>query len=152
MTKAVIFIGKKGQTAVDAVAARSEAVLANYGQSLLVRAEEDALAALAQEGFRIRQLPDTASTRIGAFEVDTSSVELRSTSASPMVPALPSGRTHQVVGLAGPMHPDWKSQLSMVINLNKSRSVNSRSNTEKNKPPMSFTFQRFGVVFLICAR
>ena len=114
MTKAVIFIGKKGQTAVDAVAARSEAVLANYGQSLLVRAGEDALAALAQDGFRIRQLPDTASTRIGAFEVDTSSVELRSTSASPMVPALPSGRTHQVVGLAGPIHPDWKSQLSRL--------------------------------------
>lgn len=114
MSKAIIFIGKKGQTAVDAVAGRCEAVLANYGQSLLVRAEEDALTALAQEGFRIRQLPDTAPARIGAFEVDTASAEVRSTSASPMAPSLPSGRTHQVVGLAGPMHPDWKSQLTRL--------------------------------------
>jgi hypothetical protein len=52
--------------------------------------------------------------RIAGFALDTTTPMELSTSAAATEVSLPSGRSHHVMRLEGPMHLDWKSQLKRI--------------------------------------
>jgi subtilisin family serine protease len=112
--KAMVYVGKALDRAVQIVEEHSGIVLANYGQSLLVRIEDAGLQALQEAGNRTRELPEQPVVHIGGFALDTAQPSARSTAAAAVEMALPSGRSHHVVRFVGPMHPDWKTQLERM--------------------------------------
>ncbi len=109
-TKAMVFLGSDPRGVLEAIRRQGGTVLANYGQSALVRVEEDGVKALEEQGLRVRRIPDTPVVEVGAFSVDTAHETLRPAAAE----TAPSGRTTLLVRLAGPMHPDWKSRLEQT--------------------------------------
>src|SRR5262245_4652493 len=71
---------------------------------------------IAGVGLRIREVAETSSVQVRAFAVDTTKAESASTSpqakaAAAAAPGAPAGRSHHVIHLAGPMHPDWRRAL-----------------------------------------
>ena len=112
--KAMVYTGKRGEQAVALVKTNNGALLANYGQSLLVRIGTAGLQALRKAGFRVRELTDRPEVRIGGFALDTSQPAALSTTAGAATAALASGRSHHILRLAGPMHPEWKTGLERL--------------------------------------
>ncbi len=113
LKRAMIHLGTQPERSLGFIRTVGGDVLANYGQSVLVRCDADDLKRLAAEGLRVRELADTKILHVNGFLVDTSSPEIRSTSAR--VAAVPSSRvSYHVIRLAGPMHPDWKTRLERL--------------------------------------
>lgn len=112
--KAMIYVGKALDQAAEIIDQHDGAMLANYGQSVLVRIGDGGLQALREAGFRVRELPERPVVQIAGFELDTTVPSGLSTSADAAEVALPSGRSHHILRLAGPMHPDWKNQLERM--------------------------------------
>ena len=112
--RAMIHLGVNAGQALEKVGQTGAAILANYGQSVLVRAEEPDLQRLGALGFRVRELPDAQALEVGGFHVDTARREMRSTNASARKMAAPGGASHHILTLAGPMHADWKKALERL--------------------------------------
>lgn len=109
--KAMVHVGNNKTNALAMIAKLSRAILADYGESVLVQAEDAELEALKAEGYRIREIPVVSSIRVGGFELDTSEAVIRSTAEIARSLAMSSGRSYYLLQLAGPMHPDWKRRL-----------------------------------------
>ena len=112
--KAMIYLGRKPSEALETVRAHSQQVLANYGQSVLVRADEASLKELETAGYRVREMPETPVLQVGGYRVDTTRAVTPAGQAMAPGAAQTSGRGHYLLRLAGPMHPDWKSRLEKM--------------------------------------
>ncbi|MHC4617830.1 MAG: S8 family serine peptidase [Planctomycetota bacterium] len=112
--KVMVHFGKALARAVEIVERHEGTILANYGQSMLVRTGDDGLQALRDARYRVRELPERPTVRVAGFELDTTAPSGLSTSAIAVEAAPPSGRSHHIVRLAGPMHPDWKARLERM--------------------------------------
>lgn len=110
--KVMIYVGRRLEEALRIVDKHKGKVLANYGNSILAKVTDKCISDLTDAGYRVRELPDKPVIPLGGFIVDTSRLEIRSSAATAIRMALPSGRSHHLLRLAGPMHPDWKKQLS----------------------------------------
>ncbi|NII27353.1 S8 family serine peptidase [Pseudoflavitalea sp. X16] len=91
-------------------------ILANYGQSILVQADDNAVQILQDHAIRFREIPEQPLLQTGAFIVDTDNINMHATSAQAAERAFAdvsatSGSTYHILRLAGPLHPDWKTQL-----------------------------------------
>ncbi|WP_088284242.1 hypothetical protein [Ideonella sp. A 288] len=111
-TKAMIHLGDDAPGNLKRVRASGASVLAQYGASVLVRGDAAQLKQLADGGLRVRELAEAPPVDIGGFSVDTAAPVLRSASATAVVDA--QGQSRQVVRVAGPMHPDWKTALERL--------------------------------------
>jgi hypothetical protein len=112
--KAMVHVGKALDPAAEIVEQHNGEILANYGQSVLVRLDEDGLAALAEAKYRVRELLEVSEVRIGGFTLDSRQPTGISSAAAATEMELPSGRSHHIMHLAGPMHPDWSAQLARM--------------------------------------
>ncbi|TKB06374.1 S8 family serine peptidase [Desulforhopalus sp. IMCC35007] len=112
--KAIVYTGKRLNRIAELIDQQGGEILANYGQSLLVRIEEGGLQVLRTAGCRVRELPDQHEIKIGGFSMDTRRPSAVSTAAGAAGAALPSGRSHHIMCLIGPMHPDWKTTLERM--------------------------------------
>lgn len=112
--KAIVRVGQDAARAQGIVEQQGGAVLANYGQALLVQVDEAGLRSLQDAGFQARVQPETTAFDIGGFQINTDRPEVRASSAVALDMALPSGRSHQVLQVAGPMHPQWKAELDRL--------------------------------------
>jgi hypothetical protein len=112
--KAMVRFGKAFDRATEIIEQQGGTVLANYGQAVLVRISDSGLQALCDAGYRVRELPERPKARIAGFELDTTVPSGLSTSAAAAEVELPSGRSHHIVRLVGPMHHDWKERLERM--------------------------------------
>ncbi len=110
-TTTMVYFGVELARARSVIVAHDGTILANYGQSLLVRISQQGEVALAEAGFRIREVTPGATLAVRGGEVDLSEPATRSTSFSASLDATSSGRTHQLLLLAGPMAAEWKVEL-----------------------------------------
>ena len=111
MKKAMVYV-KKGNRdlTLETIRQNSDSVFANYDQSFLIQAEDDNLKTLETKGYRVREIDDTPVVEVGAYKVNTTMPSIRSTHALSAGMALPSGLSHQIMHIIGPMHHDWKRQ------------------------------------------
>jgi hypothetical protein len=109
--KVMIHAGKNVDQAKEIIRQHDGDTLANYGQSMLVRVDDEGLDELRRAKFRVRELAEEPIVRMGGFELNSAAPEALSTAATALEQALPSGRSHHVLRLAGPLHPDWKQRL-----------------------------------------
>lgn len=112
--KAMIHINKRGPRAMEITREHGGEILADYGTSILVRVAEEGLQALGAEGFRVREYASPRRVRLAGFELDTTMASASSEGALATATELPSGRSHHIVQLIGPMHPDWKNQMERM--------------------------------------
>lgn len=112
--KAMVHLGKRGERAIQIARQHEGIVLAEYSQAILIRVADSGLQALAEDGFRVREIAEQSVVRMAGFELDTTRPSGRSTTALAAEIELPSGRSHHIVRLIGPMHPDWKSQMTRM--------------------------------------
>ncbi len=110
----MIHFRSEPQGVLDIIEEHDGDLLADYGQSVLARIDDAGLDVLRAAGYRVRVLPEQPEVRVAGFSVDTSLDAGRSTSASAAEDALPSGRSHHVVHVVGPLHTDWKSALQRM--------------------------------------
>ncbi|MBL8222990.1 MAG: S8 family serine peptidase, partial [Bryobacterales bacterium] len=92
---------------VKAIEKAGGTVLANYGQSALVSAEEDVLDGLGGKGMRMRVLGPKGEAAVGPHRVAMARVAMSAAATSGAAP----GSRHYLVDLAGPIHPEWKATL-----------------------------------------
>ncbi|MBL8179797.1 MAG: S8 family serine peptidase [Bryobacterales bacterium] len=108
MTKrAMIVLGATPAKTVKAIEKAGGTVLANYGQSALVSAEEDVLEGLAGKGMRMRELGPKGEATVGPHRVAMARAAMSAADISGAAP----GSRHYLVDLAGPIHADWKATL-----------------------------------------
>ena len=112
--KAMVYVGKAFDQAEKIILQHDGAMIANYGQSVLVRMGDEGLQALGKAGHRVRELPEQPMAQIAGFKLNAAVPSGLSTSVEAAKRALPSGRSHHIVHLAGPMHPDWKDKLERM--------------------------------------
>jgi|LGVF01.1.fsa_nt_gb hypothetical protein len=112
--KAMVYVVKSMERAMDIIRDYNGIVLANYGQSILIRIDDAGLQALQAEDYRVRELADKPIVKMGGFEFNTGLPQSHSTSALAAEMSLPSGRSHHILRLAGPMHIDWKRRLDTL--------------------------------------
>jgi subtilisin family serine protease len=110
----MLHLGARQNRSLDLIRKAGAEVLANYGQSVLVRCDDKDLKRLVAEGLRVRELEDTNVVDVGGFRVDTGRPEIQSTSARAVAASLSSGVSHHVIRLSGPMHPDWRTRLEKL--------------------------------------
>lgn len=106
--KAMIHLGTARERALKTIAQSGAELVANYGSSVLVRAEAAALEKLATQGLRVRELADSA-LQLGAYRVEPAGVA-GVMSAAMAAPSAQAGG-HHVIRIVGPLHPDWRVQL-----------------------------------------
>ena len=111
-SKAMIHLGDDAASALQRLRSSGAQVLAQYGASALVRADASQLEQIAASGLRVRELAAAPLVGIGGFQVDTLAPAMRSASATAVVNA--AGQSRQVLRLAGPLHPDWKTRLEQL--------------------------------------
>ena len=78
---------------------------------VLVKGSDNGLNALKSKGYRIRELNDPSIIEVNGFRVDMGDPLIRSTSKESMKRVTPSGRSYNILGVAGPLHRDWKKTL-----------------------------------------
>jgi subtilisin family serine protease len=109
--KAMVYLGKNKAKGLETVTKLSQVILADYGESVLVLSEPAQWETLKAEGYRVREIPEVTSIRVGGFELDLTHDGMRSSSPVARSSSASSGRSYYLLQLAGPMHPDWKRQL-----------------------------------------
>src|SRR5262245_59266938 len=114
LKRAMIHLGATPDRSLEMIQRAGGDVLANYGQSVLVRCDDKDLKRLAVEGLRVREMDATNEVQVGAFRLDTAKAEIHSLAAPATLESLPSGVSHYVVQVSGPMHPDWKTRLEKL--------------------------------------
>src|SRR5918999_3057298 len=110
----MIYLGKDKEESLENIRNNSESILANYNQSVLVKADENNLNTLRSRGYRIREIKDSPVIQVGGFEVNTAEPGIHSTSEESSRMAIPSGKSYHILHLAGPIHPDWKNKLEQL--------------------------------------
>ncbi len=113
MKKAMVYWDKTNKDQViNTVHQNSNTILATYDQSILIEADDSSLEKLQNKGFRVRQIPDSPIVEVRGYKVNTSLPEIRTASASLSADMIhPSGLSHHILHLIGPLLPDWKKQL-----------------------------------------
>lgn len=114
MLKVMIHTGKQPERAAEIVQEHGGSILADYGQAILARISADGVSALNEVGYRTRELPTREKAQVAGFELDTARPSGISTNARAAARSLPSGRSHHILRLVGPMHPNWKTQLEWM--------------------------------------
>ena len=110
--KAMVYMGKgKKQSSIEEISEKVAEVLAYYDESVLVKASDNDLNALQSKGYRIRELKDPSVIEVNGFTVNIGDPRIRSTSKESLKRESPSGRSYNILGVAGPLHPDWKKML-----------------------------------------
>ena len=110
--KAMIHIGQNQKTDLKKrIKDMSGEVLADYNKSILTRIEKSKLAKLEKEGWRIRVLPKDKNIQVNAFHFNPSIKKFQSTLKNSKTISLPSGRSHHLLRLVGPIHKDWLAKL-----------------------------------------
>lgn len=112
--KAMIHVGKRTDRAIQITRQHEGTVLAEYSQAILIRVADSGLQALEEEGFRVREIVEQPVVRMAGFELDTTRPSGRSTRALAAEIELPSGLSHHIVRLIGPMHPDWQALMTRM--------------------------------------
>jgi len=115
MKKVMVYLGKTNrEQSIELIHQTSDTILANYNQALLVEADNKGIQTLQSKGFRIREISDSPIVQIGGYKVDTESPNIKSASSSLSSTSdlvSPTGMTHQILHLIGPILQDWKKQL-----------------------------------------
>ncbi len=112
--KAIVRKGRNADTITSIVSQHNGEVLADYGRSLLVAVEQEGLNELASKRYRVRELPDSQPVELNGFRFDPTDVRFQSDEVDSAARSLSSGRSHHLVRFAGPLHNDWKTQLSEI--------------------------------------
>src|SRR3712207_3208284 len=101
--KAMIYVGKEATAARENVnqLAETVTVLADYGPSLLVQAEDEGLQTLRDAGYRVRLLPEAPVVQMRGFELNTAHPASRATTASVEALGAPAGESRHVLRLIG---------------------------------------------------
>ncbi len=86
-------------------------VIAHYGSSVLVQADERGLKACAAAGYLVNAFDEPHVVEIGGFDVDTDDPSIRITSTSRHAGLGGTERQACIVRIIGPMHSDWRRGL-----------------------------------------
>ena len=113
MAKYMVRVQRDDEDARATVTETAEALIADYGHSLLVSLDEDAVEQLKARNFPCRPQPTPDEVDIGAYTLKVAPSEaaepgLLSLAVSGIEPSRPE---LVLLRLAGPLHPDWKRDL-----------------------------------------
>jgi subtilisin family serine protease len=118
MKKAMVYVGKDKDQALEDIRENSKNVLADYGQSVLVEVDnENNLKTLDSKGYRTRKIKDTPIVQVGEYRIDTTNPEVTSSSSEELSlkeEHPDSGRSHYILRLLGPLHTEWRSKLEQI--------------------------------------
>lgn len=116
MKKLIVYVGKNKEDVLKTLLNDGE-ILANYGESVLLQTDDAGFQRVQDQNIRFRELETKPLLTMGAFELDTDNVAMRSTSNAASLMGLTTmlnEKSHYIIRLAGPMHPDWKKELEKM--------------------------------------
>lgn len=115
MSKAMVRTGGAVDPARRIVERAGGRMIADYGQTMLVEAPDEALDDLRNEGLDVRPAEPPAQVEISGFRVSAEDLAATAGAGEPGVAAAELapqvGERSWIVVLAGPLHPDWRRQL-----------------------------------------
>lgn len=108
--RAIVQLGQNPGLARDQLSDASAEILADYGPSVLVQADDEGIETLRRQGLRLRVTEKPETFRVEAFEVSPQRV---AQPASIELAAV-GGLQAYVLDVAGPLHPQWLERVESL--------------------------------------